>query len=465
VALAGAQLALSASPALAVDHNLRIREVFAGSTVGSQGAARFVELQLANSGQAQLAGNRVHFYDAAGTVINTSTFSAAMANGANQASVLVATTQAESFFGVDADLTMPASGIPPKGGQVCYEDVDDSTQGFRDCVAWGNFAGASPSPTGNPFNPANGIPDGKSILRDISAGNPALLETGSGGADGGDDTNDSAADFDAAFADPRNNAGALMTTDGDASVDAVGELDFTAAAGVKNRLTVAASGAFWRLTETEAPITAGPGCEQVIVNRVRCAQAAVTGLSLNGGDENDRITTADGVDATVNGGAGDDMLTTKNGGDTLLGGPGKDILDGGTGPDAMFGEDQQDTVTYERRSAGQPVVVDLDDGISGNEGGAVDDDGSGQRDTILTVENLKGGAGADSITGSAGSNTLTGGAGIDELFGAAANDTIRANGDGSGDTGNCGPGVNDKLFADPADVFDLEGPNACEIVN
>jgi hypothetical protein len=469
------QAAVAAVPALAVDHNSRIREVYAGANTGPSGV-QFVELQMAAGGQNLVQGNKLHVYDAAGSLITTSTFSANLANGTNQSSILAATSQAQSFFGVTADLTIPAT-IPPGGGQVCYEDVDNSTMGFIDCVAWGSFLGVSPSPTGNPFNPAGGIPTGKSIERDISAGSATALETGPGGGPGGDDTDDSAADFDAIFPvgpatttggspGPENNAGATTTTAGDAFVDAGGQLDFVAETGVKNKLGVAAAGSFWRLTDQAAPIEAGAGCEQLTVNRVRCSQAGVTGLTVNGDDLNDKLTTPDGIDATVDGGAGDDTITTGNGSDSLLGAAGADTFDGGAGPDTFDGGDAKDVVTYFRRTAAQPVEVDLD-GDAGDDGGALDDDGTGVRDTVLmTVERAKGGAGDDALTGDDGTNVLTGGAGDDDLFGLGGNDELRANGDGAAvDEINCGPGGSDLVFPDPSDVFlEPPDPDACEVV-
>jgi hypothetical protein len=453
-----------AAPAGANDHNLRIREVFAGATTGQPGA-RFIELQLANSGQGGVTGNRIHVYNAAGTEVGAFAFTADLTNPADQASVLAATSQAASLFGVTPDLTMGAV-VPPKGGQVCYEDRDPVR--FIDCVAWGNFTGVSPNPTGDPFGPVSGILDGTSILRDITGGiDPNELDTVAGGVGpGGDDTDDSAADFDTADFDavdfgPRNNADEVTTRMGSATVTG-GELVFVAASGVKNKLTLAASGAFWRITDQVAPIDANAPCEQVTVNRVKCPHAAVSGLSIDAGDENDQITTADGIDASVDGGAGDDRITTKNGADSLAGALGRDILDGGSGPDTLDGGENQDTVTYERRIAGQPVVVDID-GAAGDDGGTAD----GAGDTVLAnVENLRGGAGADTLTGSDGSNMLTGGAGVDELHGLAANDTIRAKGDGSNDTINCGAGPNDRLFADLGDIFPSPpDPGACEIVS
>jgi hypothetical protein len=463
LAVATGALALAA-PAGAVDHNIRIREVFAGATTGQPGA-RFVELQMATGNQNRVGGNEVDVYNAAGTNVGAFTFPAAdLPNGTSQASILVATSQAASFFGVTPDLAMGAV-VPPKGGQVCYDDVDldsGNPPAVRDCVAWGNFTGASPSPTGNPFGPISGILDGRSILRDISAGNPALLEVA-------DDTNDSANDFSADFPDgfpsPRNNAGDVTTTASTAAVDGDTVLNVNAVPGVKNRLTVAASGAFWRLTDQNAPITAGAGCEQVFVNRIRCLQSGVGGINIDAGDLNDQVTTADGVDATVDGGAGDDRITTKNAADELFGGLGRDILNGGTGPDLLDGGENQDTVTYDNRTAGQDVVVDID-GEVGDDGGP-EDGAENARDTVAAnVEILKGGAGDDSLTGSSGPNKLFGFGGEDQLHGLGANDQIRAKDGGTIDTITCGAGPADRLFADlGVDIFPTDGPDACEIVS
>jgi serralysin len=84
---------------------------------------------------------------------------------------------------------------------------------------------------------------------------------------------------------------------------------------------------------------------------------------------------------------------------------------------------------------------------------------------LPSVENVLGGAGADTLNGSAARNALTGGAGADELHGLAGNDTIRANGDGFDDTITCGAGSSDHVFADPTDVFPSAGPDGCELIN
>jgi hypothetical protein len=189
--LAAASASVSALPAAASFHLTNITEVFAGAA--DDPSAQFVEIQLRSSGNNFVQGLSVKVFNSSGTQIDSFTFASSPSNGAGQSSILVATSEAETYFGVDADLLMTPV-IPPSGGKVCFENVD--------CVSWGNYAGnsTSPSPSGTPFN-ADGIPVDSAMVRDISGGsNP-------NGLDGGDDTDDSAADFALGSPAPRNNAG------------------------------------------------------------------------------------------------------------------------------------------------------------------------------------------------------------------------------------------------------------------
>jgi Ca2+-binding RTX toxin-like protein len=73
-------------------------------------------------------------------------------------------------------------------------------------------------------------------------------------------------------------------------------------------------------------------------------------------------------------------------------------------------------VTYARRVA---AVAADPDGVAGDDGEA------GERDTINTdVENLLGGAGADTLTGNGAANLLRGGPGGDRLSGRAGTDRL-----------------------------------------
>ena len=209
--LAALVLAAASVPAFALDHLMRIGEVYAGVT--GQPDAELVELQMFQDDQDQVEGNIIHIYDAAGTEIQTYAFpdppgpDPGLPNEDDQSSILIGTAQAATFFGVTPDLLVPP-GIPAAGGQACYEDVDNSSAGIIDCASWGSYAGVFGDPffSGTPFNAGGGIVNGQSMLRDISGGtSPALL-------DESDDANDSAADFDLANPDPRNNANDLTDT-------------------------------------------------------------------------------------------------------------------------------------------------------------------------------------------------------------------------------------------------------------
>jgi hypothetical protein len=180
-----------AAPAAADFHLMSIREVYVGPADDAE--AQYVELQMYEPGQNRLQGHSLTFYGPTGTLLGTVTFPADVPNGSDQDSVLIATAEAETRFAVNADLTI-ASLLEPAGGKVCFENVD--------CFSWGSYSGnaTTPSPSGNPFNPAGGLTPDSAALRDISGGASASQ------LEAADDTNDSAADFDFAGApDPTGN--------------------------------------------------------------------------------------------------------------------------------------------------------------------------------------------------------------------------------------------------------------------
>lgn len=185
-------LATLAMPAAATFHLISIREVYVGPAGDPN--AQYVELQMYAAGENELQGHALTFYGPTGTLLDTLTFPADVANGANQAYVLIGTTQAVTKFGIATDLTMTAL-LNPAGGKVCWADVD--------CFSWGNYSGGSttPSPSGTPFNAAGGLTADTAVRRAIAGGSSASL------LDANDDTDDSAADFAFAMApNPLNNA-------------------------------------------------------------------------------------------------------------------------------------------------------------------------------------------------------------------------------------------------------------------
>jgi cysteine-rich repeat protein len=181
-------------PAQATFHLMKIVEVFAGTPASPQ--AQYVVLQMYAPGQNLVGGHTVTFFNAAGALVATFTFPGNVANGANQAKILIATPQAATFFGITPDLSVNASMLAG-GGKVCFSNTID-------CVAWGAYAGGSAG-VGTPFNMAGGLVPGRAALRrlDIAGSYTAL--------DGADDTDNCAVDFVSGLPGPRNNMGAAGT--------------------------------------------------------------------------------------------------------------------------------------------------------------------------------------------------------------------------------------------------------------
>ncbi|NLY28530.1 MAG: calcium-binding protein, partial [Alcaligenaceae bacterium] len=234
----------------------------------------------------------------------------------------------------------------------------------------------------------------------------------------------------------------------------------------------------------------------------------------------DLIINGKGGDDTISTGAGNDTLTGGTGNDTISGGSGNDTLMGGAGADSLTGGDGVDTVSYadlinsgshgfdEDRIAG--MVINLTDSkipggtigslsiFSGNYlgGGAGGTDngpdiaagtagylttslanasinGTGNRDSLATIESVigsslndyialgdggmsaEGGAGKDAILGGEGNDTLDGGIGDDILSGAGGNDRITG-GDGA-DSITGGAGADDITGGAGIDTYHFVG--------
>jgi predicted aconitase with swiveling domain len=186
--LVATSLVLAETPALASFHLTKIEELFPGSVDAPN--AQFIELQMYASGQNFVTGKSVVVTNAAGAPVGTFTFPGNVSNGQDQATILLATPEAETLFGVSADLAMTPV-IAAAGGSACWA-------GTIDCVAWGSYSGPTTN-TGPPFSPA-GLVLGQSMERKTGGGtDPNQL-------DAGDDTNDSSADFQLATPSPMPNA-------------------------------------------------------------------------------------------------------------------------------------------------------------------------------------------------------------------------------------------------------------------
>lgn len=194
VALASGSVVTVANPAHALFHLMMVTEVLAGTSTSPN--AQFIEMQMYSDNQRFLTGHEVVVFDAAGDEVATYTFTGPVADGANQAFVLIATPEAETEFGIEADLAMTPD-LTGSGGRACFRGADG---GMIDCASWGNYSGDD-SDTGTAFNSALGLLPGQSMNRITSGGSdPEAL-------DAQDDTNDSEADFEAGSPSPTNNAG------------------------------------------------------------------------------------------------------------------------------------------------------------------------------------------------------------------------------------------------------------------
>jgi hypothetical protein len=188
-------LLLFAPLASATFHLIKVREVHPSS-----GEDAYVELQMFAGGQNFLTTHSMTVYNAAGSLVHSSTFSSTVPKAENQRTVLIGDSAVQSTYGVAPDLVDSALSIPAAGGAVCW-----NAGGFpADCVAWGNFTGgaALQASAGTSVGSAaapGGIGAGKALRRSIAPGCPTLLEES-------DDSDDSVADFAEVTPAPRNNA-------------------------------------------------------------------------------------------------------------------------------------------------------------------------------------------------------------------------------------------------------------------
>jgi hypothetical protein len=210
--VAGATL-LTAPAALATFHKMSIREVYPGGPNNGS----YVELQMWTSGQNFVKGHHLVAYDTAGNVIDDFAFASNVANGPNQATILVADTNYPLVFDERPapDASSENLNLSPAGGAVCW--VEGSPP---DCVAWGAFTGPLPVQVpalkvGNPASPG-GVQAGMALRRSIAKGCATLLDPPSI-----DDSDDSATDFTEVEPNPRDNV--VVPTESPCKSGSVGE--------------------------------------------------------------------------------------------------------------------------------------------------------------------------------------------------------------------------------------------------
>jgi Ca2+-binding RTX toxin-like protein len=219
------------------------------------------------------------------------------------------------------------------------------------------------------------------------------------------------------------------------------------------------------------------------------------GQALNGGPGSDTLAGFDGADA-LDGGAGDagaDNLAGGAGPDTLSGGPGADVLSGGHDGDALRGGGGTDRLSGDEGDDDMHGEADADEVVGGPGADVVDggqgvdladysaataavnisldglrNDGERGEDWVQQVENVRAGAGPDTLVGDAlvnqldgggGDDLIDGGAGQDVLSGGAGADALRAR-EGLRDAVACGTG-RDVAVIDELDVL-RAGRERCE---
>lgn len=259
---------------------------------------------------------------------------------------------------------------------------------------------------------------------------------------------------------------ALYEIAGDGHLSATASVTFTAAPGEANRVLAVPDKQAWVVRDDGAPLSAGDGCVALDTASVRCASTIATpSLSVDTGDGDDTITAPNGAyllaeagagndvihaEGNLVGGPGDDVLFGGSGNDELRGGSGVDVLHGGAGNDALSGDgnlhDQRDDAASDDVLDGGPgrdladftnrrvpVFADLPHGGAGS---------LGERDALLSVEDVRAGSGNDVLIGDDGPNMLDGVGGNDQIVGGNGDDLL-VDGYGS-DTLDGGPG-NDGL--------------------
>jgi hypothetical protein len=182
----------TASSAQATYHENLISEVHQG--VGDAGD--YLELQSYSAGQNLVGNHYVVSYDGGNNPFTTFQIPSSPANGANQATILIANdaTVTGADFNAAGNLK-----IVNANGAACFLDTTVPIVAL-DCVDWGSSTGTLPSPAGTPVSlPAGTIPDNQSLQRNITRGCATALDLK-------DDTNNSAADFALGTASPRPNS-------------------------------------------------------------------------------------------------------------------------------------------------------------------------------------------------------------------------------------------------------------------
>ena len=202
-------------------------------------------------------------------------------------------------------------------------------------------------------------------------------------------------------------------------------------------------------------IEIGPGVPQGVKTRVNGNGGSDT---LVGGPGDDVLEAGENYNSPDN---GNDSLSGNGGSDVLYADPGADVLSGGPGNDLLVssvatcqghtfdGGPGDDTVSYGRSDAAMKIQLG---GTGGPAGCGNDDQVDGNN------ESLEGSDGPDLLIGDSGENSFLGHKGADTFLGKGGADFIDAV-DGSHDKSiNCGGGAGDDILKDKVDPTPVACP-------
>jgi Ca2+-binding RTX toxin-like protein len=140
--------------------------------------------------------------------------------------------------------------------------------------------------------------------------------------------------------------------------------------------------------------------------------AAGGGTAVGSGIGSDTFTSLE----TIISGSGGDTFYTAAGSETIGTGVGNDIIYASAGWDLYSGGDGEDVVSYGGFTQGLTFTFSTDVILA--------DSLNGDRDYLYEIENITGGAGADTIEGNNVANKLIGNAGADKFKGGLGNDIL-----------------------------------------
>ncbi len=280
----------------------------------------------------------------------------------------------------------------------------------------------------------------------------------------------------------------IMAGDGDDIIVGFVGADRIDGGGGNDTLTLAA---------TSTSLNAAADADLVSVETVTAAGAAAgvlidlsrqtDGFAITGSAHGDTLVGSSGADR-MDGGAGADTLTGGAGFDVVRGGDGDDIIRAtvGDGNDVYDGGAGIDTVDYSATSGG--VKVDLTpmdrsgESVSGAPGSVaammaaaglaastpvgLATGGQTATDVLISIENVVGSSGNDTVLGNSAANVIYGGGGHDKIWGRGGDDTIYGGagndvlvgdfgGSGAGDDQLYGGAGNDELYGEGGnDILD-----------